>query len=261
MTKRPLAAFLLALLVAAAGYAPRPATAQNPPTGNPPADKAAPPPAAKEAPANPPAGVAEYVPPLHGAPGGRIGGASRGAIKPPEPLPTIDQLAPADHAGETISASPTLYYFVSKRVSWPMQLTISAPLRPAPVLEVTIPTAPGPGIYALRLADYRARLEPGIDYTWSVSIILDRNAWSRNIVASADIVRVEPSAATATAAAGAGPGRAAMFAGAGLWYDAVAAAVDGREEDRHAALDALLDQVGLADVARFDRSVAGLARQ
>jgi len=161
-------------------------------------------------------------------------------------------LAPADHAGQTINATPTLYYFVSRPVAWPMQLTISAPLQPAPTLEVTIRSAPAPGIYPLRLADYRTRLEPGIVYTWSVSIILDPKAWSRNIVASAPILRAPPDPATESAASAAGLRQAETLARAGLWYDAVAAAFDNRSSDRHAELDRLMEQVGLTEAARFE---------
>ena len=237
------------LTLAAGAFAPNSAAAQGEPT------KPATPDQSQGA------GGAVYSPPLRGAPGGRVGGASRGAIKPPTPLPTVDLLAPADHAGETISATPTLYYFVSRPVAWPMQLTISAPLQPAPILEATIPSPRAPGIYQLRLADSRARLEPGIVYTWSVSIILDPKAWSRNIVASAAILRTPPDPATQSAASAAGLRRAAVLARAGLWYDAVAAAFDDRGPDRHAALDQLIEQIGLTEAAHFDRASTGLARQ
>ncbi len=195
-----------------------------------------------------------YKPPLRGAPGGRVGGASRSAVRVAAPLPTIELLAPADHAGQTTSAAPTLYFFASQAVAWPMQLTISAPLQPAPVLEVTIPSAPAPGIYGLRLADYRVRLEPGIVYTWSVSIVLEPRAWSRNIVASAAILRnpSEPAVERAMPAT-ARTRQPGLLAQAGLWYDAVASAAELQELDRHAALDRLLEQVGLVELARNDR--------
>jgi hypothetical protein len=48
-----------------------------------------------------------------------------------------------------------------------------------------------------------------------------------------------------------------LFAQAGFWYDAVAAAVDMEASDRHAALDALMDEVGLVEPARYDRQTAG----
>jgi hypothetical protein len=246
MTKRLILAAILALVTAAGALAPNSAVGQSPPQ-----QEETPAPAPDQPPG---AADAVYRPPLRGAPGGRVGGASRGAMKPPAPLPTIELLAPADHAGQTTGAAPTLYYFVSRPVAWPMQLTISAPLQPAPILEVTIPQARAPGIYPLRLADYRARLEPGIVYTWSVSIILDPKAWSRNIVASAAILRISPDPASGPVAAAAGSRQAALFARAGLWYDAVAAAFDDSGPDRHAALDRLIEQVGLSEVARFDRA-------
>jgi hypothetical protein len=208
------------------------------------------PPAAPEA-----GGV--YKPPLRGAPGGRVGGASRGAGKTGAMLPSIELIAPLDHTGETASATPILYFYVSQPVALPTQLTISAPLRPAPILEATFASPPARGIYPLRLADYRVRLEPGIVYTWSVSAIVDAKRWSRNVVASATILHVPPGAAAEAAMRTPEPARATALAGAGLWYDAVAAAVESQNLDRHAALDRLLGDVGLTAPAAADRALAG----
>src|SRR5207237_7192912 len=130
----------------------------------------------------------------------------------------------------------------------------SAPLQVAPILEVTIPSATAPGIYPLRLSDYRVRLAPGIAYTWSVSIIIDPKAWSRNIVASAVILYDTANPAAASAGPAAGPNRAATLAAAGLWYDAVAAAFDARGSDGGAVLSRLVAQVGLVEATRFERA-------
>jgi len=210
-------------------------------------------------PAPPPAGQAEaapppaYKPPLRGAPGGRVGGATRGTVKPVSPLPTIDLLAPDEHTGLTTSATPTLYFYVSRRLSFSTRLTISAPRQPVPVIETNIPSPPAAGIYAVRLSDHRVRLEPGIVYTWSISVILNPDTPSRDIVASASLLRV-PSDPTFDTAARAAPSprRAALLADAGLWYDAVAAAAD---LNQHTALDALMTEVGLnRDVAASVKS-------
>lgn len=75
-----------------------------------------------------------------------------------------------------------------------MRLTISAPRQPLPIIEPNISSPPAAGIYAVRLADYRVRLEPGIVYTWSVSVILNPDAPSRDIVASASLLRLNPAA-------------------------------------------------------------------
>jgi hypothetical protein len=219
---------------------------------------------APDAPADQPAAAPEgggvYKPPLRGAPGGRVGGASRGAIRSAVPLPTIELIAPANHTGETSSATPVLYFYVSQPVALPTQFTISQPLVAKPVLEATFASPPARGLYALRLADYHVQLEPGIAYTWSVSAIVDPKTWSRNVVASATIERVTPEASLAGALNTAAPARrAALLAGAGLWYDAVAAAAEAENLDRHAALDELLTEVGLTEPANADRAAAGSA--
>jgi hypothetical protein len=196
-----------------------------------------------------------YKPPVRGIPGGRVGGATRGTVKPATPLPTFDIVAPDGHSGLTTSAAPTLYFYVSRRVTDPMRLTISAPGQPAPVIETNIPSPQTAGIYAIRLGDYRVRLDPGIVYTWSVSAILNPGAPSRDIVASASLVRVplDPNLDAAMRTAPASH-RAKLFANAGLWYDAVAAAAD---LNQRGALDTLMNEVGLAEPARYDLHAPG----
>jgi hypothetical protein len=187
-----------------------------------------------------------YTPPPRGAPGGRIGGASRSAAVPVATLPIIEPLAPADHAGLSARADPTLYYFLSRPSTWSMAFTIAAPGQPAPVLEVAIQPPDAAGIYPLSLAHYHIRLQPGIDYTWSVSVVIDPHAWSHNIVASAGIV-FDPAQAAALAAT---PSPTVTdFAADGLWYDAIAGAVaEARGPGGRGALDSLLRQVGLPEV-------------
>jgi hypothetical protein len=193
-----------------------------------------------------------YRPPPRGAPGGRVGGASRGTFRPAAPLPEIELVAPSDHTGLTANPAPSLYFFASGPVLWPTRLTISAPRRPNPVLEVPIAAPAAAGIYRVDLADYRIRLEPGVVYTWSVSAILDPAMHARDIVASATIMLRTWNWATVAAAAPPAR-RAAVWAQDGVWYDAVAAAVAAENLDRHQALGALLRAVGLAEPAAFDR--------
>jgi hypothetical protein len=171
------------------------------------------------------------------------------------PLPTVDIIAPDGHSGLTTSAAPTLYFYVSRRVTYPTRLTISAPGQPAPIIETNIASPQAAGIYAIRLGDYRVRLDPGVVYTWSVSVILNPSAPSRDIVASASLLRILPDP-NLDAAVHATPStrRAVLFADAGLWYDAVAAAADF---DQHAALDALMNEVGLVEPARYDLQTTG----
>ena len=202
-------------------------------------------------------GEPAYKPPPRGAPGGQVGGASRGTIKAAVPLPTIDLLALDGHTGLTTSATPTLFFFVSQPIVWPTQFTISTATQPKPILEVNIPAPREAGVYSFRTADYPVRLEPGVLYTWSVSVILNPKSPSRDIVASASLLRTTAEPTVAAALRAAPPDRrAALFAQAGLWYDAVAAAAEMAALDRHAALDALMNEVGLVEPARYDRQTA-----
>jgi hypothetical protein len=236
-----------AAVIAATWLAPPSALAQND----------APAAALDESPPSEPA----YKPPPRGAPGGRVGGASRGTVKATIPLPTIDLLAPDGHTGLTTSATPTLYFFVSRAIDWPTQFTISTSTQPKPILEVNIPEPRGAGVYSVRTADYPVRLEPGVLYTWSVSIILNPKARSRDIVASASLLRTAAEPVIEAASRAAPPNRrAALLAQAGLWYDAVASAADASALDRHAILDELMSEVGLVEPARYDRQSAGASR-
>jgi hypothetical protein len=228
----------------AIGLAPAPSAAQDGPPA--PAN-------AEEASANP-----DYKPPPRGAPGGRVGGASRGTVKATMTLPTIELIAPDGHAGLTTIATPTLYFYVSQPISWSTRFTISAPSRPDPVIEVNIPAPQQTGVYAIRTADYHVQLQPGVLYTWSVSVILNPKAPSRDIVASASLLRATPDPVVESALRGAPASRRAkLLAQAGIWYDAVAAAADLEAFDRHAALDALMNEVGLVEPAKYDRKAAG----
>jgi hypothetical protein len=171
------------------------------------------------------------------------------------PLPTVDIIAPDGHSGLTTNAAPTLYFYVSRPVTYPTRLTISAPGQPAPVIETNIPLPQAAGIYAIRLGDYRVRLDPGVVYTCSLSIIINPSAPSRDIVASASLLRILPDP-NLDAALHAAPSahRAALLADVGLWYDAIAAAADLKQR---AALDAMMNEVGLVEPARYDLQTSG----
>jgi hypothetical protein len=212
------------------------------------------------APAAPQGGaLPAFKPPLRGAPGGRVGGASRGTYRTAAPLPRIELLAPEDQAGLSANPTPDLYFFVSGPVYWPTRFTISAPMQPVPVIDAAITPPREAGIYALHVGDYGVRLRPGIIYTWSVSAIIDPSARSRDLVASASLLLGTPDPAVENAVRAAAPVRRAdLYAQAGFWYDAVAAAAEAAPFDRDAALDALMSEVGLTE-PEYDRRAPGAA--
>jgi hypothetical protein len=94
----------------------------------------------------------------------------------------------------------------------------------------------------VRLADYGVTLEVGVEYQWSIALVVDPEQRSSDIVATGWIERVPAPAAT--------PADAVEAAARGLWYDAIdAASVRAERTPGDAAeLDALLVQAGLGGV-------------
>jgi hypothetical protein len=195
-----------------------------------------------------------YKPPLRGAPGGRIGGGTRGTGRESFLL-TV--LAP-DHSGRTLSEQPTLYWFISNTTSLAVEVTVMDPRTTRPLLEAGLPGTTSPGVHRIRLADYGVRLDPGVPYWWFVTVIPDPNRRSRDILAGGTIERVTPPDGLATKLSEAGKTEhAALYAEAGLWYDSLAAISELIESaPNDAALRAqrvtLLAQVGLSRVSEHE---------
>jgi len=200
-----------------------------------------------------------YQPPMRGAPQGRVGGATRGAA---EELPQLDVLAP-DHVGLTTAEQPTLYWFISKPVKQKVQITLASEKSVKPVLEVDLEQPPVAGINAIRLADYNIRLEPNVEYEWSVAVVPDQAQRSNDLLASGIVKRVPaPPALTQKLGSGQGEQTAAIYAENGIWYDAIEALSRAIErQPGNAALRqsraALLDQVGLKAAAAFEKRGGG----
>lgn len=178
-----------------------------------------------------------YVPPQRGAPATRVGGGTRTVTGD---APQVRLLSP-EHTGLTTAPAPTLYWYLSRDHAGPFELVVTDRHAVQPALRTRL-TDLAAGIHALRLEDYGITLAPGRHYQWSVSLVRDETHRARDIVAVAAIERIERAAA--------GPGAAALAA-AGLWYDAIEAVSDPRLPEARAAL---LEQVGLADAAAWERS-------
>jgi|SRR5690349_22285757 len=227
--------------LAAQDNKPRPPAESKPPATQPTVVKDATPP-----------GAPVYKPPLRGAPGGRVGGGTRGTGRE---MFVLSVLAP-DHTGLTTQEQPDLYWFISSATSTPVELTITEPNATQPLLETTIKTPVQAGVNRIRLTDHGVRLAPGVAYHWFVAVVPDANRRSKDILAGGMIERVQPPSTLASALAQAAAAeRPAIYADAGLWYDAFAALtalIDG--DPSNATLrqqrTALLTQVGLPTLDR-----------
>jgi hypothetical protein len=202
----------------------------------------------------PAVGTPMYKPPLRGAPGGRIAGGTRGTGD--EAL-TLSVLAP-DHTALTVQEQPSLYWSLSKPSPYPIELTVIDNQAIHPLLETRLSSPVRAGVQRVRLVDYSVRLTPGVPYQWFVTLVLDPYQRSKDIIAGGTIERIEFPAALRGKLAQAGKAKAPhIYAEAGLWYDALTAIselIDGTPKDTllRKQRAALLEQVGLPEVARYD---------
>lgn len=190
-----------------------------------------------------------YKPPLRGAPGGRVGGGTRGTGR--EAF-VLSVLAPS-HTGLTTREQPVLYWFISSPSSHPVELTLVDPQKTDPLIELKIQPPVAAGVHQLRLAEYGVKLEPTVAYQWYVAVMPDTGRRSKDILAGASLERVAmaPDLVTKLSKA-AKADRPAVYAGEGIWYDAIASLNELIDESpQNAALkaqrSALLREVGLPD--------------
>lgn len=204
-----------------------------------------------------PIAVPIYKPPVRGAPGGRVGGGTRGGGQ----TFTLSVLAP-NHAALTGKEQPDLYWYVSKPISTPIVFTLSDD-GAKPVVEQTLAPSFDVGIHRVRLADFGVRLVPGKQYRWFVSLLSDSKRRSRDILAGATIERANPvEAAPMPSMVDGRTGEAHHLAETGHWYDAIAILSDEidhnpLEPSLRAQRAGLLQQVGLTEIANFDLSHRG----
>ena len=190
-----------------------------------------------------------YKPPLRGAPGGRVGGGTRGTGR--EAF-VLSVLAPA-HTGLTVSEQPVLYWFISSPTTHPVELTLVDPQKSDPLIELKIQPPVAAGVHQVRLSEYNVKLEPTVAYQWYVAVMPDTGRRSKDILAGASLERVAmPADLPGKLSQAAKADRPAVYAGQGIWYDAIASLNELIEESpQNAALkaqrSALLREVGLPD--------------
>ncbi len=209
---------------------------------------------AQSQPSTPAPGMPEYNAPRRGTPGGRVGGGSRGSE---HELPMLAVLAP-DHTGLTVQEQPSLYWYLSKSTTYPIELTIIDHQTIQPLLEIRLKGLLQPGVQRVRLADHGVHLSPGVPYRWFVALVVDPENRSKDVIAGGAIERTEFPAALRAKLAQAGKAEAPhLYAAEGLWYDALTAISDLMDA---APLDpvprkqraSLLKQVDLPEIAEYD---------
>lgn len=195
----------------------------------------------------------KYNFPKRGNPGTRLGGGARGVSTEF----TLAVLAP-DHVGLTLRERPALYWYVSKTTPYPVVFTLLDADSGKPVVEARLKPAAEPGVQRIRLTDHGVALSPGVHYQWFVALAVDPEHPSSDILAGGVIERIGPDNELSSKLAGAeGADAPRLYAEAGLWYDALETVSDlvdagGANEDFRKQRAALLEQVGLSEIAAYD---------
>lgn len=207
-----------------------------------------------EAPAQKPAQAANdmpvYKPFKRSIPKGRVGGGIRGGDGP-----ALYVLAP-DHVGFTKDEQPSLYWYLSKITSLPLEFTLLDTRAVKPILETKLKPPAQPGVQRISLKDFGIKLETGVQYKWFVTLVVGPEASSRDVVAGGTIERILFIEWLSLCQSKNGDA-VFRYAECGLWYDAIATisemiekAPDDRTLRKQRA--SLLKQVGLWEVARYD---------
>jgi len=202
-----------------------------------------------------------YKPPKGiGAPGGRVGGGTRGNDMA---LAMLFAMVP-DHLGLTIKEQPSLYWYLSRPAPYKMVLTVNREDLIKPVLELTLADDGIPGIHSVCLNDYNVKLELGKEYNWFVELVVDTDSPARNLVAGGRIKRVAPPETLLVQLRDAEPQDVtSIYSEAGLWYDAfdsisdlIARAPDNQDYPR--GRNHLLKQIDMMEIVREEESVSWL---
>jgi hypothetical protein len=194
----------------------------------------------------------KFRPPATGAPSVRLTGGSRGSG---DESIRLDVLAP-DDTGITTQEQPSLFWYQSKPADAKFELTLLQENKVKPLVQVTIERSSKAGIQRLKLSEHGGKLTPGVEYQWVVALITDPDNRSTDVVASGVIKRIEPSEELKSRLRTAAPSDLpAIYADAGIWYDALSALsdqIDARPDDANlqAIRDDLLNQVGLKLAAK-----------
>jgi hypothetical protein len=194
-----------------------------------------------------------YVAPDRGKPVKPTGGATRGSDKK---IPLMFALTP-DHVGQTVSAQPSLFWYLDRTPdpSMRIEFTLFDQLSDEPEVEAVLATPDHVGIQRIRLADHGVELKPGAEYEWSVTLIVNPEKRSKDVVVTGWIDRIEQSGPlTARLESESDLRAAAIYAEEGIWYDSFAALndqIDGNPGDANLRTQRVnvLRQVGLDQVA------------
>ncbi|MEP0873907.1 DUF928 domain-containing protein [Trichocoleus desertorum AS-A10] len=195
-----------------------------------------------------PMALAKYRPPKRpSAPKETMPRTSRGDSCDRSAAGKLTPLVPFSHIGQTSSQRPTFVWFVPDRTPYSLQFRLFTRTG-QPLYRTEMQSQPG--IMSVALPPNLLQLTIGQAYKWQVVLVCNPNVPSKNVVVAAELEVVKPAASLQTqlAAAPAPQQQSDLYAEAGLWYDAIKAAlkVSQTAQNQTAVLD-LLDSLATSE--------------
>lgn len=156
----------------------------------------------------------------------------------------LTALAPQKHIGQTVSTHPTFAWFVPGSATLPIEFRLyeyEPNGKPRPIGE-PISLQSSPGIMKLSLPKDQPELAVGKTYLWQVKIICDSDSPSLNTLARADIQVVEmpPNLQEKLSNTKERSRIVALYAEAGLWYNALGEALGSSENTKLGEIGSIL---------------------
>ena len=166
-----------------------------------------------------------------------------------------------DHLGLTINDQPTLYWYLSEPVQYPIVFTVNDETQVKPIIETTLslirPTA---GIHGMPLQNLNVKLELDKEYQWFVNLTVDQENPSKDVIAGGRIQRIMPREDLLQRLRKADPDQlTAIYSEEGLWYDALATISDliqsrPSANEYRKGRNLLLEQVDLMEVVKAEEN-------
>lgn len=185
----------------------------------------------------------------------REGGETRGGVDGDIYLAA---LVP-NHIALTSNNQPSLYWYISTRLSKAIVFTVNSEASFKPVLEMKLSKPDKNGIQCFRFSDYNIKLSSGINYEWSITMVLDVDQRSKDVSAMGMIKCLYPSERLNAELSKANERDVpVIYAMEGLWYDALSAIsklIDANPDDGSLSNERLflLEQVGLQKIVDYEK--------
>ncbi|PIG93682.1 DUF928 domain-containing protein [Gloeocapsopsis sp. IPPAS B-1203] len=164
---------------------------------------------------------------------------------------TLTALAPQKHTGQTVSSHPTFAWFVPDTESHPLEFRLyryEASGDRALIQKIQLQS--DRGIMSLSLPLDTPPLVTGQKYHWRVVLLCNPNRPSSALVTGADldVVATPHELASKLATTNNPQQRSHLYASAGLWYDALSAALTATNTQQRLELELLEDLAQLEEV-------------